>query len=77
MINYAKEEIAPNPTAPAPGQYVIYESLDGGHTPSINIGIITDNSYGETSYIICDSYVRVYSTTTRILLALTQEKIQA
>ena len=56
-----------------PVQYVVYGSLDVGHTPTIIIGIITDNSSNDTFYIICDDYERIYFTTTSLLLYLDQD----
>ena len=52
-------------------------SLDDRHIPDIIIGIIPDNSSGEKSYKIRDTYGQIYSATTRILLDSTQDELQS
>ena len=38
---------------------------------------MSDNSFGETSYRISDAYVRIYSTTNRLLIEPTQYELQS
>ena len=61
----------------APGQYNVSVLLDDGLIPGIIVGIIPDISFSETSYIIHDAYVCIYSTMARILLDTMKDKLQS
>ena len=70
MFQYEQAEIPLPEAEPAPsnGQYFVSAFLDGGRIPAIIIGIMYENSSGETYYIFFDAYGRIYSTTTKLMI---------
>ena len=73
---HKQNSLLPPPT-PDLVQNFVSGSSDGRRIPDIIIGIMPDKSFHETSYKFCDTYGRIYSTTTRLLIEPMQDKIQA